>query len=279
MAFATNEEGVETGQPIELYEFHLNITTTRLTSAENDVTLPSTAITYTAEAISRGRLLEAINDPSTNRLEVRLPANNDFVEQFRNIAPGQKATLTLYRMHRADLGSGDDRVTIFKGTVRSVSYVQDGREAVLQVLPLTSSYSKPMPRRTFQNGCNHMLYDGLCGIDKDSSSWKYSGTVLSVVGDVVTVSGAGSFSGLSDFFVSGYMEFGNDYRTIVAQSGDALTLMAPFFSPPGVGQTVVCRAGCKGRVTTDCVNKFNNVNNFGGFPFVPKKNPFQTGLD
>jgi uncharacterized phage protein (TIGR02218 family) len=279
MAFETYEEGTEGGQPIELYEFHVGTNITRLTSSENDVTLPSTALVYTREAISRGNLREEINDPAANRLEVRMPTDNEFVEQFRSLPPGQKATLTVYRMHRSDLGAGDDKVTIFKGTVRNISYTKDGRIAVVQVLPLTSSYSKVIPRRTFQNGCNHMLYDGKCGISKDSSSWKYSGTVLSVSGDVITVSGAGAFSVLSDFFVSGYMEWESDYRTIVAESGDALTLMVPFFDPPGVGDTVICRAGCKGRLVTDCQNKFSNSVNFGGFVYVPKKNPFRTGLD
>lgn len=279
MAFETYEEGTESGQPIELYEFHVGIDITRMTSSENDVTLPSTSIVYTREAISRGNLREEINDPAANRLEVRMPADHEFVEQFRDLPPGQKATLTIYRMHRSDLGAGDDKKTIFKGTVRNISFTKDGRVAIIQTLPLTSSYSKTIPRRTFQVGCNHMLYDAQCGIDKDSSSFKYSGTVLSVSGDVITVSGAGSFSGLADFFVSGYMEWESDYRTIVAQSGGALTLMVPFFNPPGVGDTVICRAGCKGRVTTDCLNKFSNTNNFGGFIYVPKKNPFRSGLD
>ena len=51
-----------------------------------------------------------------------------------------------------------------------------------------------------------------------------------------------------------------------------------------MGSTVVVLAGCDHSVTT-CDTKFNtpedtqsNVINYGGFPFVPGKNPFETGL-
>jgi len=52
----------------------------------------------------------------------------------------------------------------------------------------------------------------------------------------------------------------------------------PFSTSP-MGQTVKCNKGCKHRVTADCLNRFANTANYGGFPYVPKKNPFQTGLD
>lgn len=280
MVFNTLETGSESGQPIELYTFRLgNGTPTRYTSSQNEVTLTTTLEVFTPVAIERGNLVEELNNPNTNRLQITLPAGDDWVAQFRNIAPGQRATITIRRLHRADLGGSEDTITIFKGTVRNVSFSKNGRQAVLQVLPITSAMSRPMPRRTYQNLCNHMLYDSRCGILENDPNFRLSNALVTAVsGDVITVTGAAAFDALADFFEGGFITFGDDYRTVVAQSGDNLTVITPFLSSPD-GELVSVNAGCKHRVTTDCLNKFNNLSNYGGFPYVPTKNPFATGLD
>ena len=81
------------------------------------------------------------------------------------------------------------------------------------------------------------------------------------------------------------MELGGglDHRLILAQDGDDVTLLLPF-AENIVGSTIVLLAGCDHSITT-CDTKFStpldplsNVRNFGGFPFVPTKNPHETGL-
>lgn len=278
MSFDANEIGVESGQPIELYQFTLGSSHTRLTSSENDVTIPSTLETFVAQALTRSNIVQESSDPGSQKLSVRMPASHPLVQQYRNIAPGRRATLTIYRMHRADLGVSDERQTIFKGSIRNVAFADDGRVAVMTVLPVTSAYSKPTPRRTYQGLCSHMLYDARCTINRDDPAFRHDGTVTAVSGDTVTVSGAATFSGaLADFFVAGYLEVDGDFRTVVAQSGDVLTIVVPFLESP-LGKAVVARAGCKQRAVEDCEDKFNNLVNFGGFPYVPKSNPFETGI-
>ena len=44
-----------------------------------------------------------------------------------------------------------------------------------------------------------------------------------------------------------------------------------------VGQTIVVQAGCD-HLPTTCKNKFNNLANFNGFPFVPLEDPHE-GID
>jgi hypothetical protein len=96
---------------------------------------------------------------------------------------------------------------------------------------------------------------------------------------VITVTGASTFNvTFSDFFETGYVEFNGDYRTVVGQSGDDLTLILPFRSSPD-GQSVIARAGCKLRIAEDCRDKFNNAERYGGFPYGPLINPFVSGLN
>lgn len=278
MGFDENETGNESGRPIELYQFTLGSSHLRLTSSENDVIIPSTLETFIAQAVTRTNLVQESSDPGSQKLSVRMPASNPFVQQYLSIAPGQRATLTIYRIHRADLGGSDERQTIFKGSIRNVAFAEDGRIAVLTVLPVTAAYSKPTPRRTYQGLCSHMLYDARCTIDRDDPNFRHDGTVTAVSGDTITVSGASAFSGaFADFFVAGYLEIDGDFRTVVAQSGDVLTIVVPFLESP-LGKAVIARAGCKQRALEDCEDKFNNLDNFGGFPYVPKSNPFETGI-
>jgi hypothetical protein len=44
-----------------------------------------------------------------------------------------------------------------------------------------------------------------------------------------------------------------------------------------VGDNVTLTAGCD-RTRATCVAKFNNLANFMGFPYIPTKNPYSSGL-
>lgn len=273
MSYSSFETSVEAGQPVELFEFRIGLETFRYTSSQLEIV--NGGLTYAPSPITRSDIGIAINDSSVERLEVIVPADNAFAAKYKTYPPGQRATFTLRRVHRPD----PEAITLFKGTLRNISFSEDGRQAVMQFLPLTSGFGRTIPRFTYSGQCNHMLYDARCKIDKDNPSFKHQSQVTAVSGVTITVAGVAAFSGsFADFFVAGYVEFDNDFRAIVAQSGDVLTLISPFGVNP-LNEIVIVRAGCKQRIVEDCTNKFNNAINFGGFPWVPKKNPFITGLD
>ncbi len=53
-----------------------------------------------------------------------------------------------------------------------------------------------------------------------------------------------------------------------------ITTFEPFPYPVAVGDTYTMIPGCRKRVT-DCNTKFNNINNFGGFTFIPAPSTYQ----
>lgn len=61
-------------------------------------------------------------------------------------------------------------------------------------------------------------------------------------------------------------------RMILAHSGDSVTLSA-LLSGLAVGVAFEAFAGCD-RTLATCQAKFGNAINFGGFPWIPAKNPF-----
>lgn len=271
MTFNAFETSVESGRPVELYEFRFGTEVFRLTSAEVDVLLGLE--TFKAVPIQRERI-GANADPSQDRLKITLPASHDFAKRFVASAPGARVTLIVRRMHVGD--PDNETIVIFDGAVHVAGYPGDGRTCELVALPANSATARPTPRYTYQNLCNHMLYDSRCKINESDPQWQKILPVTAVSGATITVTGAGAFG--SDFFVAGFVAFAGDFRTVTAQATDVLTLISPFASSP-LNQSVRCQAGCKLRLVDDCVNKFNNLVNFGGFPYVPTKNPFATGLE
>jgi uncharacterized phage protein (TIGR02218 family) len=271
-SFSTLEASVESSRPIELYEFALGSEMYRYTSAEDTVTIGSDD--YTPIAIARNHVEQGA-DQATRTLMITMPANNPFASQYVNVVPGERASVNVYRYQRDESPSFATQVLLFKGLVQSVRFPEDGTVAEIAVRSIESALNRNVPRFSYMGMCNHFLYDASCGVNP--SSYNHIGAVTLVSGNQVTVTGAGA-SGFD--FVGGYARptGSNDFRMVLAQSGDVLTLLLPF-ADSIVGSDLQVFAGCDHLVGGDCALVFDNVINFGGFGFVPNRNVFQTGLD
>lgn len=272
MSFDPFESSVEDGQPVELYTFTIGAVTYRYTSDQKDISVDVLG-DFTAIPISRGKIT-ASREKNGDVVEVRLPTSTPIALNYVLSVPGERVFLTIRRMHRPDVDQ--EAIIIFDGAVQQVRFEENRTVAALSVSSLASSENRQMPRLTFQGLCGHMLYDARCQIDETDPAFRFSGTVSIISGTQITVPGAGAFNVLTDFFEFGYVKFGTDYRLIVKQAVDVLTLQLPFSVSP-LGEAVTVNAGCKHRLVTDCQDKFANVENFGGFPFVPLRNPFGPG--
>jgi len=165
----------------------------------------------------------------------------------------------------------------------------DGPFLTATAQSLNSLFDRQIPRRLFQNGCNWILFESKCGIVQ--SAWTWTGTLTGYNADTLTltigsVASANAAALAAHFFAGGFLTVGagtaQQYRMIVdstAVGGGSLQLVlaTPFNAIPANGSVVTFFPACDGIVTT-CKNKFNNYQNFGGFPFIPAANPsmFQT---
>jgi hypothetical protein len=270
MAYATYEESVESGQPVELYQFALGSDTYRYTSSELPITTAG-AVLWTPEAVKRTGVVKTQTDKG-DRIEVSLPSSNAFASSFLLVAPGLLATLTIWRVHRTD-GALETKL-YFKGAVAGIGFSENGRRAVFSIVPITSVKAKDIPRFTFQALCNYALFDADCKVSE--ATYTHNLPVTAVSGANLTATGAGALG--ADYFVNGWVVHLGEYRLIIGQSTDVLTILVPFRTSP-LGYTLAFRAGYKHRLAEDCDTKFSNELNYGGFKYVPTKNPFESKLD
>ena len=268
MTFQVQEESVEAGRPIELYEFTIGAEVIRYTSAENDHIPPFNANTFFSRAISRNNPSVTTED-RRQTLELMLPTDDDLARRFIDVPPGPEVTLEVTRYHVGDT----EAYIIWQGKIIGAAYTQEGGACMLSGVTDEAAFSRPIPRFKYQGLCNHVLYDTLCTVVR--TSFKYTAVVSAVVGNTITVTGL-SANG-ADWAVGGYVDNGaSDFRMVVDQSGDTLTLFLPFGTSP-LGSSVDVYAGCDHTIDT-CNTKFTNSVNYGGFPFVPTFNPFERGL-
>lgn len=157
-------------------------------------------------------------------------------------------------------------ITLFVGRVSSVDPA-GGTKAMMKVKSETVSLDLDMPRNKFQKSCKHTLFDGACGLDKNS--YATAGTVeASSTKSIINWSSA----------TSGYYSLGTIYfetgpntgisATIRSSTGSTIVLVKPLEYLPETGNQFKAYPGCDLTYDT-CDSKFSNTDNFRGFPFVP----------
>jgi hypothetical protein len=274
--FDTLESSVEESRPIEVYQFAQGSTVRFFTSFQTAVTMNGDL--HVPETITRGKISQGV-DARRRTLTITGPSSNEFAAQYVNIVPSQKATLSIIRLQRDESPTFDTQVLVYKGQVRSVRFPQDGHTAEIGCQTIESAASQNIPRYTYMSLCNHILYGAGCGVDP--LSFNVIGAASAVSGSVLDVAGLNTWQTAGGWsVVGGYatptLEL--DPRLIVGNTGDQIELLLPFGTDVS-GMDVQVFAGCDHDVAGDCGGTFDNVIEHGGFPFVPSKNPFQTGLD
>lgn len=262
MSFWSRETSTHDGQPVELYEFAINLTTWRYTSAAEEVTHDGR--TFAPAAIGRGKI-ELSTDINKAGLTVNAVRDLPFVVAYLDGTVGRIASLTVYRRHTGE----SDYMVYWTGRV--ISVVFGGATAKISCESLLTSLKRQGLQRHYQTLCPHALYSAACGVS--SALHQVAGTVLTVDGATVTLAAAAGYD--DGWFVAGLVRHGDYiYRSIEGHVGQAIALDRPI---PGlaVGDTLRLYPGCD-HTSTHCREKFNNLVNFGGFEFIPNVNPFST---
>jgi uncharacterized phage protein (TIGR02218 family) len=269
MTYENRETSVESGKPVELYHFTIGTTHYYYTSAPDTFLFGGN--NWVPRQIERTDPSQSTED-RRQQMEVTLPTEDPVASRFVGIIPGSLMTLEISRYHRDDTGV----FILWSGAVVGASYGLQGAQCTLRCVTSEAAFSRAIPRYKYQGLCNNVLFDDLCQVTK--ASFTHTDTCTDVTGSDITVQNLATTFPTANWAVGGYASFNDsDFRLVMAQTSDVLTLFIPFENSP-LGQTVKVFAGCDHLIAT-CKDKFSNLINFGGYPYVPTVNPFIVGVD
>lgn len=262
MSYSELESAAEGGMPVELYEFRQGSTFWRYTTSPIPVTKAGQA--FSSEAIQRDAVKQT-DDMSKGGIKLVFNKSNLLARTFLLRPPDNVTTLTIWRGHFND--TVEDFVAYWKGRVVKAS--AGDFTISLDCESVFTSLKRPGLRARYERGCRHGLYDTGCTLSM--ASFELTAIVQGVDSTALVV-------GDADYYPDGYFTGGiitsseGIHRLIVEHVGTSLRLSVPFSSLVG-GTQVSIYPGCD-KLKGTCINKFNNLDNFGGFPYIPSVNPF-----
>ena len=219
--------------------------------------------TYSPAVLERGSVTHD-SEMGVTTLSIQTAVVEDPVLEFIAVNPVEILWISVMRLHRDQ--DPLEASVVFVGQVKNVSF--KGTAAAVECVGFEHFLKMPVPLLRYQPTCNWKLFDSRCG----KSKAEYKVTAVVTLDDTGTILSSATFGAESSgYFTGGLVEFGDTYRTIVASSDDTITIAFPF---PDLedGNTVDAYPGCAGRVST-CKDKYDNLLNFLGFPFIPVENP------
>jgi uncharacterized phage protein (TIGR02218 family) len=248
----------------ELYLFTRGASTWTYTSSDTSVDYDSN--TYEPATIGHG-IVETKTELSKQNLEVKLGITNAMAVDIMTYNGDDPLMMTLFIKTTSGVMTG------WKG--RYASHRLSGGKIFLTVESVFTALRRPGLRARYQKNCRHALYGTECGVDQEThavaSTVSYDGGIV-VTSPEAELETDGRYTGgmvkLSD----------GSLRWIIRHVGPILGLSRPFDTiSAGDDIEVTIYPGCKHN-TTDCLFPFENLENYGGFPWIPDINPMGGGL-
>lgn len=266
MTYLAQELSAQDGAPVLLFLFTQSVTSWRYTSAAQPVDYDG--YTWGPTEISMGNVTQS-NEMNKDTLSLDFPRGHEFASQFVEYSPELVTSVTVFRQHL-----GDVEVAVYwKGRVIGAS----AQESVITVEcePIFTSLRRAGLRGRYQKLCRHVLYGRGCTLDR--ANFETAGTVTAVDGFVLTVAAAAGLD--TGYLVGGMIDYNGVLRYIMNHVGDQVTLIRPVLDltqdvADNGSASILMHPGCAHNFTT-CKDKFNNLDNFGGFPWIPGTNPFE----
>lgn len=255
----------------------LNGPTIRYT--DHDVDIVVGANTYKSMTIGKGDILEKtgcdVDDCKVNIFydnTVTIPGGATLFNALQSGA-FDGAQVTIYRLFNPNPWvypqtsiSSDYMLLRFMGRMDIESCKINSAE--LTIKSYTELLNVQVPVNLYMPNCLNTLYGPICTLNQ--SSFAISGTITSISTNHVLNTNLSQPSGYFDLgsmtFTSGQNSAA--YRTVKSQSSSVLTMASTWTFVPQIGDTFTIYPGCD--LTKDtCLNKFNNLIHFRGFPFLP----------
>lgn len=263
MAWLDIEKSEESAKPLELYYIKLGLNEYYLTDFYQNYTFEGK--TYIPVQIARN---EIIIDDTTfdDKIKIKVPLRSTIGKALRNETNEQETNVVIRRAFQGET----ETLILWRGVVYSRE-IESGYLTIV-CLPINYKLEKVGNRSVYSRLCSHLIYDQTtCKVNKNSFVTNATLTAISQKTAVVSAT-------LDSKFVGGYIEFANGQaRMITDVNGSTITLLSELYNIP-TDRTVKIYLGCD-RTQDCCKTRFNNIENYGGFPYIPIKNIFTSSIN
>lgn len=132
----------------------------------------------------------------------------------------------------------------------------------------TELLSIQLPAILLQPGCTNTLFDARCGLSKAAFAETNTTQGGSTVNKIISLSGKAD-----DYYDNGQIAFISGVNSGLVKAvkqflGQQFTFNSPLPFVPNAGDVFIAYPGCD-KTQATCTNKFSNLVNFEGFPYVP----------
>ena len=263
----------------DLYTFTLNDgTVLRYTSCDIDLTVGGHLFTSLGVKFKKGNVRTPIGTEVADFSLTIYAGDSDTVEgiTFLNaISNGLFDSAYLKREILCKTSWTDNSggtILSFYGRIADIVYKRD--QVVFTIKSPSELLNLNFPKNVYQSGCLHTLYDSGCTLLKANF---VSASAIHILHDTSLMEAA-TLTQATGYFDLGRIVFTSGVNNGVIRSirsyikvsagVQQFVLSYPLLNLPSVADTFNIYPGCDKTMTT-CTNKFSNLVNFRGFPFIP----------
>jgi hypothetical protein len=253
-------------RPYYLYLFQRGTVQWQLTNIASPVTKTiagAASTTWTPLAISHDRIPDS-DQAARSELKVTAPLSSDIAADSVGNLGFDALSITIYK---GDANS-EEVIAVFKGRVLSANPQDDG-QCVFTCMTEIAALQRKGLAAVIQRPCRHVHYGRGCGLVL--AEWQEELPVASISADGKTISITGANAQPNDTYRLGTLEWDGRFEMMLTHSGNTVTLVNAIpglVAAVGAGAVDVKIApGCP-LSRAVCNDRFDNVLNFGGFPFI-----------
>jgi len=234
-------------------------------------TISFAGLTYDPYPIKRGKISFS-TDLKTDETTISMAKNWGTDMAIRkDILAG--ATVQIHRVNTDYTNL--DYVLLFDGEVSDTTT----DESVIKIRCTTLDFlNTELPLREIQVACNWQLYGPHCGITLSNYLVTTADGLDTTTPEEIAASEVGFAAGITfsdQYFRGGYVvglstDNMNLTRHITSHVGNTISVLPPFPFDFELTDNIQFAPGCDHNIL-DCENKFNNLTNYGGFPWIPNQ--------
>lgn len=255
----------ELGEYAEIYSFDDGETISRYTTYQ--IPIQYAGFQYKPAHIKRGNINRNTTFESVT-CQITAPLEEKLVKYIANY-PVVPTNVTVIRGLVSAFDS--QNFVVFTGVIKKVQI--EGIYAIAECVSMGSILDAIWPRDIHSSFCQNTLFDDNCGLSSSDYMLNFTVQSMTAKGGLIST----DIGNQGHNFTGGSVVYLKDFRWITLGENNTFHLHVPFDASVKPGVVLSAYYGCS-KSAIDCKNKFNNMENFDGCPYIPSDNPVLWGF-